>query len=128
MTAVVTVLVGAIGLIVGWFVSGNQNITEKITEERRSAYLALIREADKANENPKTDRAALEHAATAAVFICSDQMMNSGRIEALLRAVATESWEAERALFFKVARYESLNNSQWGRHLRWRDYIDRQTA
>ena len=128
MTAVVTVLVGAIGLIVGWFVSGNQNVTERITEERRSAYLALIREADKANEHPKMDRAALEHAATAAEFICSDQMMSSGRIEALLRAVATESWEAERALFFKMARYESLNNSQWGRHLRWRDYIGRQTA
>lgn len=43
MTAVITVLVGAIGLIVGWFVSGNQNVTEKITEERRSAYLVLIR-------------------------------------------------------------------------------------
>jgi len=36
MTAVVTLLVGAIGLIVGRFVSGNQNVTEKITEERRS--------------------------------------------------------------------------------------------
>ena len=122
MIAVVTVLVGAIGLIIGWFVSGYQKITEKLTEERRRAYLVLICEADKANENPKADRTALERAASDAEFICSNQMMKSGRIEGLVRAVATKRWGDERERFFKLARYESLNNSQWGRRLRWRDY------
>ena len=122
MAAVITILAGAIGLIIGWFVSGYQNITEKLTEERRHAYLVLIQEADKSNENPQADRTALEHAASDAKFISSDEMMNSGRIEALVRAVATEGWKDERARFFKVARYEGLSNSQWGRRLRWRDY------
>ncbi len=39
MVAIITVIVGIVGLIVGWLVSGYQNITEKLTEERRSAYL-----------------------------------------------------------------------------------------
>jgi hypothetical protein len=102
MTAVVTILVGAIGLIIGWFVSGYQKITEKLTEERRRAYLVLICEADKANDNQKADRTALERAASDAEFICSNQMMKSGRIEELVRAVATERWMDERERFFKL--------------------------
>lgn len=128
MTTALTLLVGAIGLVIGWFVSGYQSVTEKLTEERRRAYLTLIREADKANDDPQADRAALELAASDARFICSNQMTNSGRIDALLRAVGTESWQDERARFFKVARYEGLTNSQWGRRLRWRDYAQPPTA
>jgi hypothetical protein len=122
MTAVITVLVGLTGLIIGWYVSGYQKVTEKLTEERRAAYLKLLREADKANQSPTADRAALESSAFDARFISSHQMMISGRIEALLKAVATEGWEGERERFLWLARYESLNNSQWGRRLRWREY------
>jgi len=122
MAAIVTVIVGIAGLIVGWLVSGYQNITEKLTEERRSAYLTLLRLADSANDNPQADRAELQRAAQNAEFICSDQMLNSGRINELLKAVGSEGWTYERARFFKVARYESQNNSYWGRRRRRRDY------
>ena len=122
MAAIVTVVVGIAGLIVGWLVSGYQNITEKLTEERRTAYLALLRLADSANENPKADRADLRHAAQDAEFICSDQMLNSGRISELLKSVGSGDWTCERDRFFKVARYESQNNSYWGRRRRRRDY------
>jgi len=122
MAAIVTVIVGIAGLIVGWLVSGYQNITEKLTEERRSAYLTLLRLADSANGNPQADRAELQRAAQNAEFICSDQMLNSGRINELLKAVGSEGWTYERARFFKVARYESQNNSYWGRRRRRRDY------
>ena len=122
MAAIVTVIVGIVGLIVGWLVSGYQNITEKLTEERRSAYLTLLQHADIANVNPKADRTELQRAAKDAEFICSDQMLNSGRISELLKAVGSDSWVDERARFFKVARYESQNNSYWGRRRRRRDY------
>lgn len=125
MAAVVTILVGAIGLIIGWFVSGYQKVTEKLTEERRSAYLTLLARASDANKNPNADRTALERAANDAEFICSNQMLNAGCISKLLRAVDSESWEDERQRFFKVARYEGQNNSYWGRCRRWRDYDGR---
>jgi hypothetical protein len=123
MAAVVTVVAAAIGLIIGWFVSGYQKVTEKLTEERRSIYLTLLQKADEANENPQADRTALERAANDAEFICSKQMMNSGRIRKLLNAVDSESWKNERKRFFTVARYESHNNSYWGRRRRWREYV-----
>jgi hypothetical protein len=54
MTAtVVTVAAGAIGLIVGWFVSGTQRVTEKLTDERRSSYLALLHAAEEVNYFPR---------------------------------------------------------------------------
>ena len=123
MAAVVTVLVGTICLIFGWLISGYQKITEQLTEERRGAYLTLLHAADDANKNPRADRTALERAANDAEFICSNQMMKAGRIKKLLEAVNSESWENERERFFKVARYESQNNSYWDRRRRWRDYI-----
>ena len=123
MVAAVTVLVGATGLIIGWFVSGYQKITEKLTEERRSAYLTLLHEADNANKDPEVDRMALERAASDAEFICSNQMMKADRIRKLLKAVGSEHWEDERERFFRVARYESQNNSYWDRRRRWPDYI-----
>jgi hypothetical protein len=122
MAAIVTVIVGIVGLIVGWLVSGYQNVTEKLTEERRSAYLKLLRHADSANDNPEADRAKLQQAAKAATFICSDQMLNSGRINELLNAVGSDRWAGERARFFTVARYESQKNSYWGRRRRRSDY------
>jgi hypothetical protein len=122
MAAIITVIVGIVGLIVGWLVSGYQNITEKLTEERRSAYLALLRLADSANDNPEADRTELQRAAQSAEFVCSDQMLNSGRVNELLNAVGSDNWTGERAQFFKVARYESQNNSYWGRRRRRRDY------
>ena len=122
MAAIVTVIVGIVGLIVGWFVSGTQNITEKLTEERRSAYLKLLKHADSANDNPRADRTKLERAAKDAELICSDQMLNSGRISGLLEAVGSDHWADERVRFFKVARYESQRNSYWGRRRRRRDY------
>lgn len=125
MAAIVTVVVGIAGLIVGWFISGYQNITEKLTEERRSAYLTLLRLADSANDDPKADRADLHHAAQNAEFICSEQMLDSGRISELLKSVGSGDWTYERARFFKVARYESQNNSYWGRRRRRRDYCAR---
>ena len=122
MAAAITVFVGFIGLIIGWFVSGYQNVTEKLTEERRSAYGKLLRRADDANDNPKADRTELQRAAKNAEFVCSAQMLNSGRIDALLKAIDSESWIDERVRFFRVARYESQRNSYWGRRRRRRDY------
>jgi hypothetical protein len=122
MAAVATVAVGALGLIIGWFVSGYQRITEKLTKERRSAYLTLLHAADDANDNPETDRRALKRAAQDSEFICSDQMMDSGRIQKLLAAVNSDVWTDERQRFIRVARYESQNNSYWGRRRRWREY------
>jgi len=123
MAAIVTVIVGIVGLIVGWLVSGYQNITEKLTEERRDAYLKLLQHADSANDNPKADRAELQQAAKDAELVCSDQMLNSGRINGLLNAVGSKNWTVERARFFKVARYESQKNSYWGRRRRRGDYL-----
>ena len=122
MAAVATVAVGALGLIIGWFVSGYQRVTEKLTKERRIAYLMMLHAADDANDNPEADRRALERAATDAEFVSSDQMMNSGRIKKLLAAVNSDTWTDERQRFIKVARYESQNNSYWGRRRRWRAY------
>lgn len=121
-TAVVTLAAGAIGLIVGWFVSGYQRVTEALTEERRSAYLALLHAADEANDFPQANRKALERAVEDAEFICSNQMLNSGRIRKLLAAVDSDTWKRERQQFIIVARYESQNNSYWGRRRRLREY------
>src|SRR4029077_10201335 len=74
----------------GWFVSGTQNIMEKHTEERRSAYLKLLKHADSANDNPRADRTKLQRAAKDAELICSDQMLNSGRINGLVEAVKAD--------------------------------------
>ena len=122
MAAVITVAAGAIGLIVGWFVSGNQRVTEKLTEERRSKYLEFLHAADEAYDSPQADRKALERAAEDAEFICSDQLLNSGRIRKLLAAVDTGSWKYERQQFVMVARYESQTNSYWGRRRRLPEY------
>lgn len=122
MAAVVTVAAGAIGLIVGWFVSGTQRVTEKLTEERRIAYLAFLHAADEANDYPQANRKVLERAAEDAEFICSDQMLNSGRIKKLLAAVDTGTWKDERQQFVMVARYESQRNSYWGRRRRLPEY------
>jgi len=123
MAAIFTVIVGIVGLIVGWLVSGYQNITEKLTEERRDAYLKLLQHADSANDNPEADRAKLEQAAKKATFICSDEMLSAGRVNELLKAVGSDHWTGERARFFKVARYESQKNSYWGRRRRRGDYL-----
>jgi|SRR5713226_5508332 len=123
MAVAVTVLAGALGLIIGWFVAGYQKITEKLTEERRSAYSRLLQEADAANGDPKADRAELDRAANAAEFVCSNQMLNGGRIRKLRQAVDSANWPDERGRFFTVARYESQHNSYWGRRRRWRDYL-----
>jgi hypothetical protein len=93
MAAVVTVAAGAIGLIVGWFVSGYQKVTERLTEERRSTYLVLLHAADEANDFPQGNRKARERAVEDAEFICSDQMLRSGRIRKLLAAVDTDTWK-----------------------------------
>jgi hypothetical protein len=85
-------------------------------------YLTLLRVADQARQDPSADRMALERAARDAEFICSNQLLASGRIRRLLSAVDAEDWEDERQRFFIVARYESQNNSYWGRRRRWRDY------
>lgn len=68
-----------------------QNITDKLTEERRSAYIKLLQLADSANDNPKANRVELQQAAKDAELICSDQMLNSGRINGLLKAVGSKS-------------------------------------
>jgi hypothetical protein len=120
--AIITVAAGAIGLIVGWFVSGSQRVEEKLTEERRSTYLAFLRAADEANVSLQDNRKALERAAEDAEFICSDQMLNSGRIRKLLAAVGTGTWKDERQQFVMVARYESQRNSYWGRRRRLPEY------
>jgi hypothetical protein len=124
MAAVITVIVGFIGLIIGWYVSGYQNVTEKLMEERRSAYLTLLQYADGANDNPKADQTELQRAAKDAEFICSAQMLDSGRIDKLLEAIGSNSWTKERGRFFKLARYESQRNSYWGRRRRQRDYAE----
>lgn len=122
MAAVLTVAAGAIGLIVGWFVSGYQKITERLTEERRSAYLVLLHAADEANDFPQINRKVLERAAEDAEFVCSDQMLKSGRIRELLAAVETGAWKNERQQFIIVARYEGQRNSYWGRRRRLPEY------
>lgn len=99
MAAAVTVAVGAIGLIVGWFVLGYQRVTEKLTEERRGAYITLLHAADKANDSPGVDQKELARAAMDAEFVCSRQMMDSGRIQKLLAAVNSGSWTNERRQF-----------------------------
>ena len=44
----VTVVVGIVGLVAGWLVSGYQRVGEKLTEERRAAYGTLLAAADTA--------------------------------------------------------------------------------
>jgi hypothetical protein len=122
MAAAVTVAVGAIGLIVGWFVSGYQRVTEQLTAERRTAYLELLDAAENANDDPEPNRDKLKHAAEHAEFVCSKQMLEHQRIEKLVAAVDSGTWMHERQLFIAPARYESQVNSYWGRRIRWRTY------
>lgn len=121
-TTVVTVAVGAIGLIVGWFVSGYQHVTEKLTEDRRKAYLNLLIAADDARDSDSSEASqrSLDRAAKDAEFVCSNEMLHYNRIGNLVTAIRSDTWKEERKIFFEVARYESQRNSYWGRHFRKR--------
>ena len=129
MLPVVTVTVGLIGLIIGWHVTGYQKITEKLTDERRSAYLELLHAADEANITGGANQAELERTGVRAEFVCSRQMLKSGRINKLVRAVNAKAWSDERELFLLVARCEGLNNYLLGSlpqaTILWSDYCFR---
>jgi hypothetical protein len=109
-------LIGLAGLILGWMISGSQRVNENLTEDRRSAFVAMLLAADAAHADPGTDRKALDAAATQAAYVCSERLRRSTLIPALVTAVGSADWEQRRAAFIRVSRLESMFNA-W--LLRW---------
>jgi hypothetical protein len=121
MSALLTAAVGIIGIAVGWFVSGSQRINEKLTEERRSSFLALLLEADAVQRDPAADRAGLTNAVSRAEYVCSGELLRSGLIARFAASAGTEDWAPRRAQFVTVSRLESIYNAKLLRwwHRRW---------
>ena len=122
MTAAATALVGIAGLIVGWFVAGSQRVTETLTQERRAAYLKVVRAASALAEMPNGDRAELRSAVLEANFVASDRLANSNRISGLLRDPGSDAWKARLDDFTALARLETQNNSSLRRWWNRRRY------
>lgn len=111
-----TALIGLVGLALGWMISGSQRVNEKLTEDRRSAFVALLLAADTAHADSGVDRGTLDAAATHAAYVCSERLRRSTLIPGLVTAVGSAEWEQRRAEFIRVSRLESLFNAWF---LRW---------
>jgi hypothetical protein len=111
-------VVGLVGLVLGWMISGSQRVNEKLTEDRRSAFVALLLAADAAHADSGIDRKALDAAATHAAYVCSERLRRSTLIPGLLTAVGSGAaqFEQRRAAFIRVSRLESMFNAWF---LRW---------
>lgn len=109
-------VIGLVGLALGWMISGSQRVNEKLTEDRRSAFVALLLAADAAHADSGVDRGALDAAATHAAYVCSERLRRSTLIPGLVTAAGSAGWERRRAEFIRVSRLESLFNAWF---LRW---------
>ncbi len=125
----VGVTAGLAGLAIGWLVSGYQRVGEKITEERRAAYVALLDLADAVRADPAADDSSavskLRSAGAEAEFISSPQLVRSGYIAALARATTSrddEQCRQAREAFLAGARADGLTNSAVTRWMRRRAY------
>jgi hypothetical protein len=111
--AVVSVAVGAAGVLVGWFVSGTQRVMEKLTEDRRRAYLELLLAADVVHRDGRQHGGTLQDCAAAARLLGSQRMHESRCITDLVRDVHEQDWSTgPRAWFVDLARLETQRNSR----------------
>ena len=115
-TFALTSLVGAVGVALGWAVSGHQRVTEKLTEERREAFHQLIAAARSAHESAKKATPAFEDALVRAEFVSSKRLRQSEHLPRLRASIGTDTFETDLAGFMTIARQESIYNA-WV--LRW---------
>ena len=123
--------------IVGWIVVGTQRVNEKLLEERRVAYVALIDVARRPTLVSPDERARLrgsgsdaaayrrelEHALAAAELVATKELHESGALEALRTAALEGGVDEEyRRAFVDLVREETVRNSFVFRliHFRWR--------
>jgi hypothetical protein len=121
VSALFTAVAGIIGIALGWLVSGSQRINEKLTEDRRSTFLALLLEADAVHREPAGDRAGLTKAVTQAEYVCSEELLRSRLISRFAASAGTADWAPRRAEFIRVSRLETIHNAKLLRwwHRRW---------
>lgn len=120
--AVVALVVANIALVIGWVVSGTQRVAEDLVGERRARYLALLTAVEKARHEGSSAAVEAQACVTAAEFVATDEMIDSGLIGRLVRTAAADdsTWAAARAAFLVAARHESQHNQAIRRWLRRR--------
>jgi hypothetical protein len=122
MTQFLTVLVGVAGVALGWLTAGYQRVTEKVIEERRAAYGALLEAAEGARSATEKATRALEVSAVRAELVCSDQMKDAGLIRALVQSVGGPDFLVVRTSFLTAARTDSSTPRMFVRGLSRKQY------
>lgn len=123
--AVIALVVANIALVIGWLVSGTQRVAEDLVKERRTRYLALLTAVEKsrhASVAADADVGDVAACRTAAEFVATDKMIDSGLIARLAQSATADegTWAAARAAFLVAARQESQHNQATRRWLRRR--------
>ncbi len=94
MTQFLTVVVGLAGVALGWLTAGYQRVTEKVIEERRAAYGALLEAAGGARSGTDKTARTLEVAAVRAELVCSDHMKEAGLVRRSSRLSADRTFSS----------------------------------
>lgn len=115
-------------VVIGWFVTGTQRVTEELTKERRQAYRELLAQTDDLRGWWTRDPALaqpprrpdprevkeLRRLASAAQLLSSEEMLSSGRLSSLIQAAVDDDasgYETARDEFLTAARLDSHRNS-----------------
>jgi hypothetical protein len=122
MTQFLTVVVGLAGVALGWLTAGYQRVTEKVIEERRAAYGALLEAAEGARSGTEKTAKTLEVAAVRAELVCSDHMEEAGLIRSLVAAVGRPDFLVVRTSFLTAARTDSSTPRMFVRGLSRKQY------
>ncbi len=114
---VIALAVTNLALVIGWFVSGTQRVTETVTVERRKVYSDFIVCAREVRKGGHPEPG-IEELAQRAEVVASDEMLESKLIRRLEKsALSGDDWERIRERFLTAARLESLQNSSRKRRL-----------
>ncbi|HEX5087997.1 MAG TPA: hypothetical protein VFV89_09315 [Nocardioides sp.] len=122
--ALITAAIATVGIVVGWFVIGTQRVTEELTKDRRTAYAAVLAEAEEIVAERAVSHTAFEQAVRKAEFLCSERMYEARCLPGLLNGVGGDDWKQAVNEFRDLARFESHRNSWTRRLLRRRRYRD----